>query len=104
MEPPHRGSGAGELVGFGGYKGPPVDGEVEIGYGIAPERQVRGLATAAGGGQARGDAAVSSHPEAHPGLGLRRKAARDGAPPRTPRWGGSCARRDPIKEVVNWNW
>src|SRR5437764_15495236 len=38
---------AGELIGLGGYKGPPVDGEVEIGYGIAPERQGRGLATAA---------------------------------------------------------
>jgi hypothetical protein len=30
---------AGELVGLGGFKGPPVDGEVEIGYGVAPERQ-----------------------------------------------------------------
>ena len=37
----------GALVGFGGYKGPPHGGEVEIGYAIAPERQNRGLATAA---------------------------------------------------------
>jgi RimJ/RimL family protein N-acetyltransferase len=37
----------GVLVGFGGYKGPPTDGEVEIGYAIAPARQGRGLATAA---------------------------------------------------------
>jgi RimJ/RimL family protein N-acetyltransferase len=36
----------GALVGFGGYKGPPIDGEVEVGYAIAPERQGRGLATA----------------------------------------------------------
>jgi RimJ/RimL family protein N-acetyltransferase len=39
--------GAGELVGLGGFKGPPVHGEVEIGYGVAPERQGRGIATAA---------------------------------------------------------
>ncbi len=37
----------GALVGFGGFKGAPTDGEVEIGYAIAPERQGRGLATAA---------------------------------------------------------
>ena len=37
----------GALVGFGGFKGAPVDGAVEIGYAIAPERQGRGLATAA---------------------------------------------------------
>jgi RimJ/RimL family protein N-acetyltransferase len=35
------------LVGFGGYKGPPTDGEVEIGYSVAPSRQRRGHATAA---------------------------------------------------------
>ena len=35
------------LVGFGGFKGPPDQGEVEIGYAIAPARQGRGLATAA---------------------------------------------------------
>lgn len=38
---------ADELVGWGGFKGPPVDGVVEVGYAIAPERQGRGLATAA---------------------------------------------------------
>src|SRR5215471_12764445 len=35
------------VVGFGGYKGPPIDGEVEIGYSVAPSRQRRGHATAA---------------------------------------------------------
>jgi [ribosomal protein S5]-alanine N-acetyltransferase len=35
------------LVGFGGYKGPPTDGEVEIGYSVAPSHQRRGHATAA---------------------------------------------------------
>jgi ribosomal-protein-alanine N-acetyltransferase len=38
----------GELVGWGGFKGPPAeDGAVEIGYEIAAARQGRGLATAA---------------------------------------------------------
>jgi [ribosomal protein S5]-alanine N-acetyltransferase len=36
-----------ELVGWGGFKGPPADGVVEIGYEIAPARQGRGLAGAA---------------------------------------------------------
>ena len=35
------------LVGWGGFKGPPSDGTVELGYAIAPARQGRGLATAA---------------------------------------------------------
>jgi RimJ/RimL family protein N-acetyltransferase len=37
----------GALVGFGGFKGPPESGQVEIGYAIAPARQGRGLARAA---------------------------------------------------------
>jgi RimJ/RimL family protein N-acetyltransferase len=36
---------ADELVGFGGFKGLPVDGDVEIGYSIAPTRRRRGFAT-----------------------------------------------------------
>jgi ribosomal-protein-alanine N-acetyltransferase len=35
------------VVGFGGYKGPPTGGEVEIGYSVAPSWQRRGHATAA---------------------------------------------------------
>lgn len=35
------------LVGWGGFKGPPRDGAVELGYAIAPARQGRGLATTA---------------------------------------------------------
>lgn len=35
------------VVGFGGFKGPPVDGEVEIGYSIAPAHRGRGHATSA---------------------------------------------------------
>ena len=36
----------GALIGIGGFKGPPTDGEVELGYAIAPGRRQRGLATA----------------------------------------------------------
>ena len=36
-----------ELVGWGGFKGPPRDGIVEIGYEIADSRRRQGLATAA---------------------------------------------------------
>jgi len=36
-----------ELVGWGGFKGPPRDGVVELGYEIARSRWGRGLATAA---------------------------------------------------------
>ena len=35
------------LVGWGGFKGPPTDASVEIGYAVAPEWQGRGLATCA---------------------------------------------------------
>src|SRR5829696_5090616 len=37
---------AGALVGFGGFKGQPRDGEVELGYAVAPARRGRGIATA----------------------------------------------------------
>lgn len=36
-----------ELVGWGGFKGPPRNGVVELGYEIAESRRGRGLATAA---------------------------------------------------------
>jgi [ribosomal protein S5]-alanine N-acetyltransferase len=36
-----------ELVGWGGFKGPPNDGVVELGYEVAESRQGKGLATAA---------------------------------------------------------
>lgn len=35
----------GALVGFGGFKGEPRGGEVEVGYAVAPARQGRGIAT-----------------------------------------------------------
>lgn len=36
----------GALVGNGGWKGAPVDGEADLGYAVAPSRQGRGIATA----------------------------------------------------------
>jgi RimJ/RimL family protein N-acetyltransferase len=38
------------LIGAGGFKGPPADGVVEIGYSILPEYQRRGFATEAASG------------------------------------------------------
>lgn len=40
------------MVGSGGFKGPPSNGEVEIGYEIAPGYRGRGLATEAAAGLA----------------------------------------------------
>ncbi|WP_116995895.1 GNAT family N-acetyltransferase [Desertimonas flava] len=61
----------GALVGFGGFKGPPHAGEVEIGYAIAPARQGRGLATDAARtmidrARARGASRVIAHTLATP--------------------------------------
>ncbi|MBW3664728.1 MAG: GNAT family N-acetyltransferase [Actinobacteria bacterium] len=39
--------GDGVLVGNGGWKGPPVNGESELGYAVAPGVRGRGIATAA---------------------------------------------------------
>jgi len=54
------------VVGFGGYKGPPVDGHVEIGYSVAPTHRRLGHATAAVAcfvamARARGVALVRAH-------------------------------------------
>ncbi len=56
----------GALVGFGGFKGAPRDGEVELGYAIAPARQGRGIATAVVGvlvarARAAGVTTVAAH-------------------------------------------
>lgn len=37
----------GTAVGLGSFKGPPVDGAVEIAYAVVPEQQRKGYATAA---------------------------------------------------------
>ncbi|HEY8547854.1 MAG TPA: GNAT family protein [Acidimicrobiales bacterium] len=52
-----------ELVGWGGFKGPPQGGVVELGYEIAEGRRGRGLATAAARAmlaEAFADAAVTA--------------------------------------------
>lgn len=49
------------LVGWGGFKGPPRDGTVELGYAVAPGWEGRGLATAA-------VAALLDEAFAHPGV------------------------------------
>jgi RimJ/RimL family protein N-acetyltransferase len=36
-----------ELVGLGGFKGPPTRGAVELGYAVSPTREGRGIATLA---------------------------------------------------------
>jgi RimJ/RimL family protein N-acetyltransferase len=56
----------GALVGIGGWKGRPQEGEVELGYAVAPARQGRGIATAVvqelvGRAQRAGVAVVTAH-------------------------------------------
>jgi len=71
----------GALVGFGGFKGPPQVGAVEIGYAIAPARRRRGLATEAvteliSLAAANGVARVVAHtlPGPNPSTGVLRKS------------------------------
>lgn len=65
------------LVGFGGFKGPPRDGVVELGYAIAPSWEGRGLATAAVRAMLReafaapGVEAVIAHTRPGPGASVR---------------------------------
>jgi RimJ/RimL family protein N-acetyltransferase len=63
---------AAEVVGLGGYTGPPADGVVEIGYSVAPARRGRGHATAAArawivSARARGAVRVIAHTLAEEG-------------------------------------
>ena len=65
------------LVGWGGFKGPPRDGAIELGYEIAPNWEGRGLATAAVGELLREAFAVPevrtilAHTLAEPGASAR---------------------------------
>jgi RimJ/RimL family protein N-acetyltransferase len=68
------------LIGSVGYKGPPRDGEVEIGYSVVPSYRRRGLATEACGALIarawdRGADVVIAHTYEHlaPSLGVLRK-------------------------------
>jgi RimJ/RimL family protein N-acetyltransferase len=51
-----------QLVGVGGFKGPPKAGVVEIGYGVVTEFQRRGYATEAAAGLVRW---AQTHPDIH---------------------------------------
>lgn len=69
------------VVGFGGFKGPPVDRTVEIGYSIAPSHRRRGHATAAvdafvARARAGGVDVVSAHtlPEENPSTRILSRA------------------------------
>lgn len=61
------------VVGMGGFKGPPLNGEVELGYSVAPAHRGRGIATEAASAMAAaalktaGVAAVIAHTRAQPG-------------------------------------
>lgn len=65
------------LVGWGGFKGPPRDGVVEVGYAVAPGWQGRGIATAAVREMLREAFAVpevqtvTAHTRAEPGPSVR---------------------------------
>jgi [ribosomal protein S5]-alanine N-acetyltransferase len=65
------------LIGFGGFKGPPAAGVVELGYAIAPGWEGRGLATAAVGEllreafEAPDVRTVIAHTRAEPGASVR---------------------------------
>jgi RimJ/RimL family protein N-acetyltransferase len=68
------------LVASVGYKGPPAEGRVEIGYSVVPSHQRRGLATEAcraliESAWERGASLVVAHtyPELAPSIGVLRK-------------------------------
>src|SRR4051794_26351645 len=78
-----------QVVGLGGYTGPPVDGVIEIGYSVAPSCQGRGIATAAVGqwldrAAPAGVRRVGAHPppgeDASSGVLRRNGFGRDGIP------------------------
>jgi RimJ/RimL family protein N-acetyltransferase len=82
------------LVGWGGFKGPPADGAVELGYSVAPEFRRRGIASTAVAQMLdeafadEGVEAVLAHtlPEAGPSVRVLEKAgfALDGEVPGGP--------------------
>lgn len=64
------------VVGLGGYKGPPRDGVVEVGYSVAPDHRGRGHATNAVDAwvrqaSARGVRTVLAHTLAEPNASTR---------------------------------
>jgi RimJ/RimL family protein N-acetyltransferase len=64
------------LIGLGGFKGPPTDGRVEIGYGISPAYRHQGYATEAarlmvGTARAAGVSTVIAHTLPEPSFSTR---------------------------------
>ncbi|GAA1846128.1 hypothetical protein GCM10009836_27140 [Pseudonocardia ailaonensis] len=91
---------AAEVVGLGGYTGPPADGVVEIGYSVAPDRRGRGHATAAArawieSARARGATTVIAHTlaEENPSTGVLRRCG----------FVRTAELRDPQEGAV-WRW
>ena len=77
------------LVGVCGYKGPPADGVVEIGYSVVPSFQRRGIATRAcasliDAAWGRGARVVTAQtlPQLEPSIGVLRKLGFQPAQPR----------------------
>jgi RimJ/RimL family protein N-acetyltransferase len=90
----------GALVGFGGFKGEPRRGVVEIGYAVSPSRQGRGIATAVVGvlasrAAAAGVVAVTAHTLAteNPSTAVLRKNG----------FVRTAAIADPVLEQI-WRW
>ena len=68
------------LAGVGGYKGPPIDGVVEVGYSVVPSYQGQGIATEAVAGliesaRARGARTIRAEtlPDLGPSIAVLRK-------------------------------
>jgi RimJ/RimL family protein N-acetyltransferase len=79
------------LVGTCGFKGPPSEGTVEIGYSVVPSWRRRGIASEAVGAladaaRARGADTVTAHtlPHLAPSIGVLRKLGFEPGPPPEP--------------------
>ena len=89
------------LVGTAGYKGPPSDGSVEIGYSVVPSQRRRGIATEASAALIeeawrRGADAVVAHtlPHLEPSIGVLRKLGFEPSEPPEPGVLAFTLRRD----------
>lgn len=84
------------VIGMGGFTGPPRDGEVEIGYRVAPAHRGRGIATTAVGtwvARARAAGLARVVARTHPGPGASATVL-----------GRSGFARDPGRDDGCWWW